>query len=980
MYLSHLLRPLTALVALLTLATSATAQTAEPVSIVSVTAPEGIFGVNRQITFSVTFSDHITVSGTPALNLTIGGVGRTARFAGFSTHRTVAMFDYRTDFGDGGSIVVHSPVDLRGGSITGPNGLPANLTFTPPDTSKTIIDTTAPAKPVITSYDATSSTPSFRGTADPGAEVSIEGPHTYPVGPTATAAADGTWSATWPADPLSPGTYTYSAWVTNAAGNSNYSDYVTVTVAPAAVPVVEPIGDVELTWHFFRHDRPEIKRVAASNAPTRFEATGLPPGVTFGSFGAPATPPYGEFVWTYGGLTGGKYTVIVTASNAHGTSAPVTSEWTIHPGMNYFTRTDKREYTTGETITFTTSFSAPVVVTGTPYIPLWGTKRAMYSGGSGTTSLQFAYQVTPDDPSAAGLYFADIALGGGSITTTDGVSADLDNSYQGLGDYPTFRIIAASTPTATPVVSNASVVGQVGSPITPVQLQATNSPTSFTAESTLANYGLTLSNAGVVSGTPTQTASGVAISFTASNSAGSSTPGTLALHLAAAPTSTKSNQTITFSSPVSAVVIGQPIQLGATSSVGLPINYSVVRGDATLSGNILTPTSTATLVVRAASMGNDAVNPAFTDVDFGNPQKAAQTISLLTAGGTVTAEKPITLAASTNSGLPLTYSVVSGPATITGNTLTFTGTGGVVVRAAQPGDGTYSAAEATLNFTANPIDRLVNLSSRSGVGPDVSRIIIAGFVVVGDAPKPMLIRAVGPSLTQFGVTNAVAAPELELVDRNGQLVASNRGWNNNADVSAASTRLGAFALTPGSTDAALLVTLAPGLYTAKVTAPTTGEALIEVYDASATAAVPTKQLVNLSTRAYVDAGTPLIGGFSVSGAQTKRVLIRAVGPGLGVFGVSGALVDPVVKVHDAQGTVIAQNDNWETPQSVTDMAAPSTPTQITAAANASGAFALQPGSKDAAIVLTLAPGAYTAVAGGASNGAGTALVEVYELP
>jgi hypothetical protein len=155
---------------------------------------------------------------------------------------------------------------------------------------------------------------------------------------------------------------------------------------------------------------------------------------------------------------------------------------------------------------------------------------------------------------------------------------------------------------------------------------------------------------------------------------------------------------------------------------------------------------------------------------------------------------------------------------------------------------------------------------------------------------------------------------------------------------------------------------------------------VEVYDVSATAAVPTKQLINISTRGTVGTGDDvLVGGFVVSGNEPKKVLVRAVGPALAAFKVSGSLSDPVLKVYAADHTLIAQNDNWSTPQKAASET-PATAAEISAAETATGAFPFDAGSADAAVVLTLAPGQYSAVVTGAKNSSGAAMVEIYEIP
>lgn len=136
-----------------------------------------------------------------------------------------------------------------------------------------------------------------------------------------------------------------------------------------------------------------------------------------------------------------------------------------------------------------------------------------------------------------------------------------------------------------------------------------------------------------------------------------------------------------------------------------------------------------------------------------------------------------------------------------------------------------------------------------------------------------------------------------------------------------------------------------------------------------TATTERATLVNVSTRGYVGTGDGvLIAGFVVRGLAAKRVLVRAAGPGLAGQGVSGVLEDPQFGVYAAAtGAVLGGNDNWEASA------------EILAAAQQAGAFPLAEGSRDAAAVMTLAPGAYTVVVSGVGATTGNALVEVYEL-
>jgi hypothetical protein len=277
-------------------------------------------------------------------------------------------------------------------------------------------------------------------------------------------------------------------------------------------------------------------------------------------------------------------------------------------------------------------------------------------------------------------------------------------------------------------------------------------------------------------------------------------------------------------------------------------------------------------------------------------------------------------------------------------------------------------------------EKLVNLSTRSAAGAgDAS--LIAGFVITGDQPIQVLVRAVGPTLAGFGVTGALARPRLELFRGNGAAsvsVGSNDTWGTAANASTiASTaeRVGAFALPATSADAAMLVTLERGAYTAVVTGQgsATGVGLVEMYDAATGSPLPTRKLVNLSARARAGAGDEsLIAGFVIDGTLPKRVLVRGIGPTLAAFGVSEALTrTELAVVSRADNAVVAQNSGWSTSPDAR---------AIAIASEQVGAFALGAATHDSAVLVYLAPGAYTARVGGVAGATGIALVEVYEVP
>jgi hypothetical protein len=231
----------------------------------------------------------------------------------------------------------------------------------------------------------------------------------------------------------------------------------------------------------------------------------------------------------------------------------------------------------------------------------------------------------------------------------------------------------------------------------------------------------------------------------------------------------------------------------------------------------------------------------------------------------------------------------------------------------------------------------------------------------------MLVRAVGPTLSTFNVTGALADPAVSIVS-GASTIASNDNWN--AVDSTMMLASGAFALTSGSRDAAIVSTLTSGAYSSPVAANGgSGVALLEVYDASGSTDNPS--LVNASTRAFVGTGDQvLIPGFVISGTGSVKLLVRAVGPTLANFGVTGTLTDPQITLYRGS-TVVAANDNWSSAANSAEIAS---------AAAQSGAFALASGSRDAALLATLEVGSYTAVVSGVGNASGTALVEIYVVP
>ena len=405
------------------------------------------------------------------------------------------------------------------------------------------------------------------------------------------------------------------------------------------------------------------------------------------------------------------------------------------------------------------------------------------------------------------------------------------------------------------------------------------------------------------------------------------------------------------------------------SAAGLPDGLSlagaVISGTPKSAGRSSVRLTAANAVGSAASILDLTVAPASGAPEFTSHPRSVRA----RLGSTVT----FTAAVNSGPGTIYTWYVRGGEFCNTeGPVLTLTN-----LTAAHAGDWECVASNPAGSSRSEPaslsleFSGLVNLSARASVGTGAN-VVIPGITVRGTKPKTLLIRAAGPALAAFGVGGTLANPSLGVFDSRGDRVLANDNWSdvpNLRDLRAATAAQGAFALPEGGRDAAMLVTLPPGGYTVQVAGAGTGAAaqgvaIVEVYEADANPST----LVNLSCRANVGVDDNiLIAGFAISGVAPKRVLIRAVGPTLGALGVTGALSDPRLEVvNQATGSTAAANDNWTA--------------DLANVFSSVGAFALNPGSTDAAVVATLPPGSYTAKVSGANRGTGVALVEVYELP
>lgn len=300
------------------------------------------------------------------------------------------------------------------------------------------------------------------------------------------------------------------------------------------------------------------------------------------------------------------------------------------------------------------------------------------------------------------------------------------------------------------------------------------------------------------------------------------------------------------------------------------------------------------------------------------------------------------------------------------------------VAAGQPGESNtaltieqdaFEVASYRLQTQAAPnAGTLVQVATRAFVGAG-NQVLIGGFVIDGAAPKAMLLRGVGPALRAFGLADALAAPILELY-AGATLVASNAGWTTSANAAAlvgAAAQTGAFALSAGSADSALLLTLAPGAYTAVVRggAGATGTALIEAYELAGAAS----RFISLSTRGYADnADKPMIGSFYVSAAAgtTKRLLLRVLGPSLerAPFNLTGTLYDPFMELRNAAGELLMTNDDWSSGTTAGAASAVNDLSPLVKFYNEQqiAATGLAPGNRrEPCLLLDLPPGGYTVI-------------------
>ena len=553
-------------------------------------------------------------------------------------------------------------------------------------------------------------------------------------------------------------------------------------------------------------------------------------------------------------------------------------------------------------------------------------------------------------------------------------------------------------------VSSTSVRGTVGTAVQVVAFSVTGAnaqpgsyrvaglPPGVTMTGVAAN-GILNGSTGTLSGTPTASGTFNA-SITAYQNAGArgATYGPTTVSFVIAP-----------ATPVTAVFSLQPAS--RTVTVGGNVTFT-----ASASG---TPSPTFQWRKDGVLIPN-AVGVSFTLTNVQLGQAGAYSVAATNSAGTTVSESAILIVNSIAVGLPAFSTQPTASVTVgLGATVVFnsTATGATSYRWQRNNENLPSATSANLVLTntsatdaatyrviatnsvgsatsraatliVNPVastdlGRLVNLSILTTAGPG-AKVLTVGAVVGPlnfSGSLPLVIRAVGPTLnTAFGIGGVLADPVLTLNAAGvAAPIANNDNWGGGASLNAAFAAVGAFALPANSLDSSALSNAAPGGYTVQVTgkADTSGLVIAEIYDNSTGRTATSPRLINLSSLTQIDPGANLAVGFVLKGATSRTVLVRGIGPSLGtIFGLGGVMSDPKLELFNNDTSAkITENDNWGGDAQLMDAAA------------SVGAFALaDTATKDAVLLVTLAPGAYSARVSGVGSSAGTAIVEVYELP
>jgi hypothetical protein len=448
------------------------------------------------------------------------------------------------------------------------------------------------------------------------------------------------------------------------------------------------------------------------------------------------------------------------------------------------------------------------------------------------------------------------------------------------------------------------------------------------------------------------------------------------------------NAPVLLAQPRSATTVeGETVTL-SVSATGDGLTYQWRKDDTAIAGATATTlelksvrvSDTGSYSVVISNVGGSVTTEAA--IVTVTPRIVAPVVASPPASTSIAAGTKVTLSATATGTAPLTYQWFRNSVALPGATqASFT------LDRPRPSDAgqysvtiTNSAGSVTstpADLTIKPVSRISNLSILTSLS-SASDNFTLGFVLRGalsadpGGGKPVLIRAVGPSLAPLGVQGALDDPKLELLN-GSTLTTSNDNWGGATALSDAFRAAGAFAFaSPTSRDAATSTRVNATNNSIRISGTASGLVLAELYDATLADdfEIASPRFANVSVLKNIGSG--LTAGFVIDGAEPVQLLVRAIGPALAGFGVAGTVADPKLDLFPSGSTTaIYSNDNW---------GAATNASQVAAAAISVGAFALAQESKDAVLLVTLAPGSYTAQVSGVNNTTGTALVEVYEVP
>ncbi len=637
----------------------------------------------------------------------------------------------------------------------------------------------------------------------------------------------------------------------------------------------------------------------------------------------------------------GTYAAIVTnaAGSATSNGATLTVNTPVPGAPTIATQPQSQSVNTGANVTFS------VVAAGTgPFTYQWSKNSAAISGAT-SASLTLNAVATTD----AGSYTVTVSNSGGSVTSAPAtLTVNAPATAPTIATQPQNQTVTAGANATFTVVANGTA---------PLTYQWTKNGTAISGatSATLTLNATTATDAGTYA-------------VTVTNSVGSVTSSgamlTVNAPTAGAPTITTQPQSQT-------VNAGVNVTFTVAASGTAPLSYQWTKNGTAISGATsatltLTAVAAADAGTYAATVSNIAgsVTSSAATLTVNAPGNTdAPKIAIQPQGATLASGSMLALAIEATGAAPLRYQWSKDGTALSGATkaqlivssVSSTSAGRYTVTVTNAA-GSVTSDAAVIAVIASPASRLANLSVRTNLGRD--EVLTVGFATSGE--RSILVRGVGPALEALGVTGAFPDPKIEIYNASGARVNSNDNWS--ASIAPVFARVGAFPLPVGSKDAALVTTLS-GPYTAQFKGTGSGVGLVEVYDAGSTSRA---RLINVSARSVTGSGGhALTTGFVIDGPVAKTVLIRGIGAALAAFGVPSTLSDPKLSLFGRSGATIADNDDWNS--------------DLATIFNRTGAFPLQSDSKDAALLITLPPGLYTAQISGAAGTGGNVLIEVYDV-